>query len=148
MVGHKVSHLKCACVECSAPRRGRVGVASQQQSCREFLWIGGGGSVSSGQCNFRIGCVGEGFNTGMSLPVCRLARRKQNRGTMAAVPLALASVPCNSVFPCMSLVLPELLALCPCPGWMSVNESMCRPFKGRVWVFSFFSFHLDSQNPY
>lgn len=35
-----------------------------------------------------------------------------NKGTMAAVPPALAPVPHNLVFPHMSLVSPELLTLC------------------------------------
>ena len=75
-------------------------------------WVGQGPSelrgwskqISPGQCRFRFNSVGGGLKIGKMVP-----RKRFNTGIMATVSLALALEPHNSVFPYMSLVLPEWL---------------------------------------
>lgn len=58
---------------------------------------------------------------------------------MAASPLAFALMSCNTIFPHMTLVPPELPSLHWCPECVSVGKSLCMgPLKGRLGFQSLF----------
>lgn len=99
-----------------------------------------------GQCIFRIGYVGRGFNTGKMVPIGGLHQREAWQRNNSDCPSSTHPMQHNSVFLCMPLVHPELLT-CWSPGWVSASKSVCGLFKGNVWVFRFFPSHWWPELP-
>lgn len=74
------------------------------------------GLISPGQFSCRTGHVGGWLTQAKWRLSVDCHRGVPNKGTKTTVPLALAPVPHNSVFPCMILVPPKLLSLHWHPG--------------------------------